>query len=236
MRRVFIFIVFAALFALSCQKIFFNEDEGQREINLEDFHSVRITGIYNLVLIQDSTNKLVVTGRNDINSINAVVKNDTLIISNHIKKSFNTEKNRLDLHFRTLTHLVTSDPVNVSTTGSIKTDHFLFEAIGEIAEVRLAIDCDFLYAMTSANTLGYIHFTGKANGCLLWNRYGSSMIADSLLCKEAEVYNESIGNVNVNATDNIKAFIRGPGNICYHGAPVIKVMETTGAGKLIRLD
>jgi len=90
--------------------------------------------------------------------------------------------------------------------------------------------------LTSPNTLGYIHFTGKANGCLLWNRYGSSMIADSLLCKEAEVYNESIGNVNVNVTDNIKAFIRGPGNICYHGAPVIKVMEATGAGKLIRLD
>jgi hypothetical protein len=178
----------------------------------------------------------VVTGRNDINSIDAIVSNDTLIIGNHKKKSLNPEKNRLDLHFRTLNHLVTYDPVTVSTKGTIKASHFLYEAIGEIAEVRLAIDCDFLYALTSANTLGYIHFAGKADGCLLWNRYGSSMFADSLFCREAEVYNESVGNINVNAAENITAFIRGPGNICYHGTPVIKVIETRGSGKLIRLD
>lgn len=235
MIRLLICLVFASFFVLSCQEIFFNEDEGQREISLEDFHSVKITGIYNLVLIQDSANRLVVTGRNDINSIDAIVKNDTLIIGNHKNKSLNPEKNRLDLHFRTLNHLVTYDPVTVSTKGTIKTSHFLYEAIGEIAEARLAIDCDFLYALTSANTLGYINFAGKADGCLLWNRYGSSMFADSLFCKDAEVYNESVGNINVNATDNITAYIRGPGNICYHGTPVIKVMETRGSGKLIRL-
>jgi hypothetical protein len=236
MRRWLIYIVFASLFVLSCQKIFYNEDTGQREIRLEDFHSVKISGIYNLVLIQDSANKLVISGKNDINDIDAIVKNDTLIISNHKKKSLNPEKNRLDLHFRSLSHLVTFDPVTVTTEGTIKADRFLYEAIGEIAEVRLVIDCNFLYTLTSANTLGYIHFTGQTDGCLLWNRYGSRIFADSLVCKDAEVYNESVGDVNVNATGNLKAFIRGPGNICYHGTPVIDVVEKRGTGRLVRLD
>jgi hypothetical protein len=45
-----------------------------------------------------------------------------------------------------------------------------------------------------------------------------------------------VGDVNINASDNIEAFIRGPGNICYYGHPVINLVEKRGTGKIIRLD
>jgi len=62
------------------------------------------------------------------------------------------------------------------------------------------------------------------------------MYADSLHCKDAIIYNDSVGDVNINASDNIEAFIRGPGNICYYGNPVINLAEKRGTGKIIRLD
>jgi hypothetical protein len=236
MRNFLIYIVITSLSVLSCQKIFFNEDEGTRELILEDFHSVKISGIYDLVLIQDSTNRLVVSGSNDINSIDAIVRDDTLIIDNHKGMALNPDKNRLALHFSNLSHIVTFDPVTVSNRGTIKADLIIYEAKGEIAEVRLVIDCNNLYVFNSANTLGYFHFIGKAGSCVFWNRYGSAIFADSLISKDAEVYNESVGDVNVNASDNLKAFILGSGNICYHGTPAIAIAEKSGAGRLMKLD
>ncbi len=235
MKSSLIYIVLASFFILSCQRILFNEDERSVEQILGNFHAVRISGIYNIVLIQDSLNKLVISGKNDINSISAVIKDDTLIIDDHKKMPFNPNKNRLALHFSNLEYLVTYDPVNVSNTDTIKTDRFQYDAIGEIAQVKLAIDCNSFIFANSANTLGYFYFKGKAGYCSFFNRYGCSIFADSLYTKDAEITNESVGDVHINASDNIKAFIRGPGNICYYGNPVIEIAEKRGDGKMIRL-
>jgi hypothetical protein len=236
MKSFLIYLVLASFFIISCQKIFFNEDESTRELFFEDFHAVKISGIYNIVLIQDSANRLVITGKNDINSIDAVINDDTLIIEDHKKMSFNPSKNTLALHFSDLEYMVSYDPVNVSNTDTIKADQFLYAAIGEIAEVRLVVDCNYFLVVNSANTLGYFYFNGKANNCTFFNRYGCSIFADSLSCKNAEIVNESVGDVYINASENIKAFIWGPGNIYYYGTPVIEIAEKRGDGKIIRLD
>jgi hypothetical protein len=128
------------------------------------------------------------------------------------------------------------DPVNVSNTDTIRADQFNVVAVGEIAEVRLVFKCNHFYVVNNSNTLGYFHFIGKAESCWIWNRYGSCMYADSLICKEAAVYNESVGDVNINASALINASIRGPGNIYYHGNPVINIIEKRGKGNVLRID
>jgi hypothetical protein len=236
MKKFLICIVLGSLLIVSCQKIFFNEEEGTREISLEDFHDVKISGIFNLVLVQDSTDKLVITGKNDIGSVDAITVNDTLIIDDHKKRSFNPDKNSLVLHFTHIEQLELFDPVRLTNRDTIKAENFRFFAIGEIAEVKIVIKCNSLLLATNSNTLGYIYFNGIADNCWIWNRYGSCIYADSLQCNDATIYNESVGDVNINAADNINAFIRGPGNIGYYGNPVITISEKRGTGKLIRLD
>ena len=236
MKNILKYVILAAFLTTSCQKLLFNHDEGTREISLNDFHAANIAGIYNFVLIQDSTNRLVITGKNDINSITAIIKDDTLIIDDHRKRSFDTEKNSLALHFSNLEQIIFSGPVNVTNRDTIKADNFTFEATGEIAEVRLVIKCNQFVGLNNSNTLGYLHFIGKAQSCWIWNRYGSCMFADSLLCKTAVVYNNSVGDVNVNASDYIEVFIRSSGNIGYRGDPVIKISENRGGGRLIHLN
>jgi hypothetical protein len=219
---------------ISCQKVFFNEKEITRVIGLGNFHAAEIHGIYNVVLIQDSTNRLVIKGTNDVSTIDAVASNDTLIIKNNKKLSLNMEKNTLELHFKNLEYLMTNNPVNVTSTDTIKAVNFKYLALGEIAEVTLLVDCNYFLVVTSANTLGYFHIYGRANSCTLWQRYGSSILAGTLLCKKAEVINGSVGDMYVNASENINVSLLGQGNIYYYGAPLIEIAEGKGSGKLIR--
>jgi hypothetical protein len=236
MKRLIIYLVLISSFTLSCQKLLFNEDESTRDLYLGDFHAMKITGIYNILLIQDSTNRLVITGKNKINSVDVTIINDTLVINDPKKLSFNPNKNTLAIHFSNLNYMVTYDPVNVSNEDTIKADQFVFAAIGEIAEVKMVIDCRSFYIVNSSNTLGFFHFNGRAENCTFYNRYGSSIFADSLTCKNAEIINASVGVVNVNASEHINAYIFGKGNIYYHGNPVIDIVEKRGDGKIIRLD
>ncbi len=220
----------------SCQKIFFNDEEGTRVIQLDDFVAADISGIFDIVLIQDSTNKLVITGKKDITSITAVVKNNTLVIDDHKKMTVNPDKNTLTIHFTNIEHLVSNDPVFISNTDTIKADKFIYEGIGEIAEARLVVDCNYFLIVNSANTLGYSFISGYAKAAVLFNRYGSSIFAGELFCSDVEAINGSVGDIYLSASDNVTASIKGPGNIYYHGKPAVKIVEQTGSGKIIPLD
>jgi len=232
MKKILYFIFLLLLFS-SCQEILFNDNEQKKELLLENFNVVRIFGLYNIVLIQDSTDRVVINGKNDVNSITAVVINDTLTIDDHKNLSFNPNKNTLFLHFKDLKYLITYDPVNVLNLDTIKVLNFLFDAIGEIAEVKLVIDCDYFQLHNSANTLGHFYISGKSNSCMFFNRYGCSIYADSLFCKNGKIINESVGDVYVNVSERLYIFIWGPGNIYYYGTPQIDLVEKKDKGKVI---
>lgn len=219
----------------SCQKILFDDDEGTRTLLTGEFSSVRIKGICNLVLVQDSTEKIVISGSNNIDAVKADVVNDTLLIVDGKGFSLNTAKNTIELHFTTLEHLVTYDPVNLTNKGILKGDRISWDGIGEIAEASLAIDCNLFIFCNSANTLGSVKLSGKAETLVVFNRYGGNVQADRLVCRNADITNESAGDVYVNASDRLIAYIWGPGNIYYHGDPVTDIREIKGTGQLIRI-
>jgi len=235
--KILTFIIAVVLILnISCQRILFNEQEEMREIKLNAFHAVTFSGIYNIILVQDSTNKLIMKGRNHIGSIDALIMNDTLMVDDHKKMSFNTNKNNLELHFKNLNFIRTYDPVSISGSDTIRTDRLSIETLGEIAEVKMNLRCNSLDVATSANTLGYQHYYGKTDFCYFFSRYGSSFFADSLICRSAIVYNESIGDVRINVSDYLQVFIWGNGNIYYKGSPVIDYSEKRGKGQVIRLN
>jgi hypothetical protein len=85
------------------------------------------------------------------------------------------------------------------------------------------------------NTLGNFHICGKSDFADLSVRYGASMDARELKCTEAEVYNSSAGDIYVNASGSLRAYISGTGNIFYYGNPALEIMEKTGEGRPIRI-
>jgi hypothetical protein len=219
----------------SCQELFFKGKEETRNITLGNFHKVIFTGIYDIVLVQDSLNRLVITGKNNINSIDAVIINDTLIINDHKKMSLNPGRNNLELHFTSLDQMITYDPVNVSNKDTIRADFFQYDALGEISETNLVINCNYLIVYTSFNSLGYLYLKGRADFCDLSARYGCSIFAGDLHCLNGEILNESVGDIYANVSGNIKAHLRGTGNIYCYGNPVIDIADQRGSGKIITI-
>lgn len=219
----------------SCQKILFDDNEETRTMITGEFSSSRIKGICNLVLVQDSTDRIVISGSNNINAVKADVVNDTLLVDNGRGFSLNTAKNTIELHFTTLEHLVTYDPVNLTNKGTLQGDRFSWDGIGEIAEASLALDYDLFIFCNSANTLGLVKLSGKVETLVVFNRYGSSVLADGLSCRNADITTESAGDVYLNASEGLTAYIWGPGNIYYYGDPVTDIREVKGTGRLIRI-
>jgi len=229
-----IYIVLISLFFTSCQELLFNDAEITRDISLEQFHAVKISGIYDIVFIQDGTHRLVISGKNNVNAFSAEVINDTLFLDDNKGITLNTGRNRIELHLTDLYYIVTYDPVNFSTIGSIRTTDLLFEAIGEISEGKMTVECNNLIVVNSANTLGYMIFNGSSENCTFFIRYGGAVFADSLFCRNAEVTTESVGDVFVNASETLDVSLLGPGNVYYYGNPVVTITEKRGNGNAIR--
>jgi hypothetical protein len=229
-------LIFTTLFFFSsCGKIL-SEDEIIVKPDLENFSVARIEGIYNIVLVQDTINMVILSGNEHLNSISAMVINDTLNIRDHRNICLKPGRNDLEIHFRNLKYLITMDAVYVANTDTLRAETFYYDALGEISETDLLINCNYLYLCTSANTLGNIKLRGKAEYLSVFNRYGSSVIASDLQCREVYVTSQSIGNDYVNARDFLQVYLRGQGNIFYCGRPVTDIAERTGSGNLIRIN
>ncbi len=231
---------FAAITILIGCKGIFSSDEGntvRKEINLDDFSNIEIDGIFNIVLKQDTVYKLTLEGAEDfINDIDARVKDGTLIIEDRHQDLFRIEEiPDLYLHFKDIRYLWTFSPVKISCEDTLKLDWFYFYPVGEIGEAELTVQCNFFGMDNSANTLGRFFIRGMAQTAKFYNRYGSSVHADSLTSRVVHVYNESVGDVYVYADDLLEVFIWGPGNIYYTGDPDVQIMEKRSSGQVLKL-
>lgn len=235
MNKIQVVLIFLLLSLISCQELLFSDEEEIREISLGEFRNVSVRGIYNIVLIQDSTDRIIISGCNKTEKTEAETQNDTLYITDRNRINVKPGRNTLYLHFTGIEYLETCDPANVTSADTIRTDRFSWDAIGEIAEGNIDIKCSDLLMCTSANTLGTFKFRGEAENCSFFIRYGSILDAGSLKSRSAGITNDSAGDVIVNASEYLTANIWGSGNILYYGDPVTELTEQKGSGRLIKL-
>jgi hypothetical protein len=218
----------------------FTSDEGEiirKELSLDEYRYISIYGIYHLILKQDTIHRLTMEGTADvIADIEAQVISDTLVIRDAHKDLFRIEeKPTLYLQFSDLACLCTHNPAKVTNEDTLKLDHFYYYSIGEIGEASLTVECNYFGLDNSANTLGRFHIRGRTHIAKFFNRYGSSIYADSLVSQIVQVFNESIGDVYVNAAELLEIYIWGPGNIYYLGNPVIEIVENKNSGQVLKM-
>jgi hypothetical protein len=232
---IIIYIYFLLFAGTSCSKMIFSDEELSRQIFTGHFSDVTIDGTFDIILIQDSANMVIARGKNKINAIEAECIDNLLRIKDNSKFPVEPGRNTIELHLTEIKHLVTYGPVFLTTSDTLHGDRISWDGIGEIAEARLLINCNLFVFCNSANTLGNIDLIGKATSLDVFNRYGGNVFADSLECRYAEITNESIGDVHVNVSVRLEAYIWGPGNIYYRGDPRTDIREIKGTGKLIKI-
>ena len=207
---------------------------------LAEFNSILVRDIFNLILVQDSLNMIVLEGgENLLPNVTTDVKNDTLIINNTTKCNWlrDYDKIKLFIHFTNLEYLVTYDPVKVISYDTVKCDSLEYYAIGEIGEADLILDCGYFRFDDSFNTLGHFKFRGRADKSRFFVNYGSSLYADSLISRNADIFYKTIGEIYIHVTEHLRVWIWGSGNIYYTGNPdLVEVIEKKSTGILIKAD
>jgi len=244
MRKTVLFIIILIII-YSCEKessncLVSSGNVVNQEILLEDFNCVAVMDIFNVILIQDTLHKVIIEGgENILRHVETIVKNDTLIVQHSIRCNWfrDYEKINLYIYFCQLNHIVTYSPVRIVSTDTISCNRLEYFALGEIGEADMILNCDYLRFDGSYSTLGQFKFKGKSAKSRFYVNYGSSLFADSLISKDADIFFKTIGDIRVYVTDHLRVWIWGPGSVYYSGNPVkVEIMEKKSTGNLIKVD
>jgi hypothetical protein len=242
MRLAFVFAILVAV--SSCKK---SEDRScwktvgdlsTKEINLEPFDKIKLNAHIQYLLVQDSTDKLIIRGgKNLLNFVKAEMVEDVLEISNENKCNFlrdYDQKITVEIHFTNLINIHFEGSERLWGSGKLKFDWLTLLIRDGAGPVDLDFDAQYINTILS-HGFGSFKFTGstnKANFNIRSNGYGDAfglVVNDSIT-----VISKTQGNVKVNADGAIlKAQTEADGDIMYKGIPSSILFNQYGKGKLI---
>lgn len=210
------------------------------ELALPDFEKLHIGPKLEVVLIQDTVNKLVIEGRkNLVNLITADINEDGyLVIKNNNKcdfiRSYKNNKITLKVHFVQLYRLHFEGTEDLTTQGIINTSTFAMDIQEGGATAYLNINCTDLFVNQG---YGYGNFVLSGNCtnakiCVISNGYGDSKglsVSNNLI-----VLSDSPVFTPVNAGGaKTSVQINNSGDVMYIGTPASLELVQYGTGQLI---
>jgi len=236
--RLNIFIILFIIYLCSCKKDIY-ENFALLQINGE-YNFIFTNGICDIRLKNDTISKIVIEYNPENHFIKNKIFNDTLYLNFEIRHGLKPIKNKplVNIFFRDIKKLVTRGPSYVFSDDTIKFTNIVYYSIGEIGSANLKLNCNIFDMANSANTLGHYYFKGIVNYLILYNRYGSTIFADSVNANNALIINESAGDVYVNVKKQLDVYIQGTGNIfCKNKPEILNIIEDRGkGGKIIFLN
>lgn len=242
--RIVSVILLAVVFLNSCKKA---EDrtcmksagsETTIEVSLPSFEKVKLGPHINFTLVQDTINKMIVTGgENLVKHISSDFVDDEMVIENNNKCNFlRSYKKEIDVevHFVDIKHLTFEGTRPLNMIGTLTTDYFLLLLRDGAGTVNMDLNC---LNTTVVATHGWTNFdlSGNTNYLKLeirGNGFGSSYdlnVADSI-----NVISHSSENIKVNSNNvPLRAEIDGVGDVWYKGIPSVINVTQYGEGELL---
>lgn len=208
------------------------------EIPLVSFDKMLLKEHLIYVLVQDTVNKVVLSGgENLLNFIEVDVTDGMLTLSNENRCNFlrsYKKKVTAEIHFKTLINLEFIGTEELSNKGTLELGWFTMLIRDGAGPVKLNMHADAVFA-TISHGWGDFTFTGEVNHANLNVRsngfcdtYGLN-VADSLI-----VISKTQGAIRVNANNaQLFAETNADGNIYFKGSPVSKSFNRYGKGDLI---
>jgi hypothetical protein len=242
-----LFLLLFAVFLVSCKK---PEDrkcakatgeETSLEIPLDTFDKLYLHEHLVYELIQDSTDKVVLTGgKNLLNHVAVNVSDGLLDISNENRCSFlrsYKKKIKAEIHFTSLINIHFEGTEPLTNKDILKFDWLTFLIRDGAGSVSLNMDAQQIYA-TISHGWGDFAFTGNvqyANLNIRSNGYCDLFgmnISDSVT-----VVSNTQGDVKISAQGiKLKAQTLSDGDIYYKGAPSLIEFDKISNGELIKVN
>lgn len=238
--KALIYLVISLLSASCIDEALFNGGVVvSKTQNLSDYSTIEIESSFEIELISDTVNKVVVScGENLQPFIKIEVVNDILYLKHEIKNNWsrNYERVKLELHTRPFGVISVRKPVRIYTTRVYKAPSFGFVDYMKYSELDLDIDVDDCMVVMSSDNFGQYKVRGTAKRANFWG-WGSCLVrADSLITDHCYILHRGMGNVYVNSTGQLNADIQSTGNVYYTGNPAQINFQRKGSGNLIKMD
>ncbi len=223
------------LLASSCN-LEFKRGNGNIEINVTDinkFESLSIGGNYEVILIKDDDNKVIIETDNNLHDfINIEVFNGTLNINNiHQLKS--SEGINIEVHYGKLNDIFSTGTSHINNEGILISDQLSINLSGAGA-IDLEVDVNEL--KTNLTGAGVMSVSGEADYLETHISGAGGLRAFELITNNAEINVSGLGGVEVFTNEKLVITISGLGGVIYAGNPKIIEKRITGYGKIKQAD
>lgn len=199
--------------------------------------TLQIEGVYEIILIQDTINKIVVNGpERVVNKTDLKTEDGKIIIDT---RSNGQMFHPREANTRLYIHVTSIKLINVYETCSIHTPEPLtgYE-IGVVNKARtmdvdLKLNCTVFYYWNNP-VGGQIVLHGQVNELKFWNAGLARVDASDLQAEFAIADNGSQNDCVLNARQQITYSLTSVGNIYYYGNPALQRDKVTGTGQILR--
>lgn len=213
-------------------------EDSTKEITLPSFNQLELGPHLKYVLVQDSTDKLVLNGGvNLLNHVNADVTDKLLTISNGNKCNFlrNYSKEiEVEIHFTDLINIHFEGTKEFKCSSKLNLNDLSFTIRDGAGKVNLDLNANSL-SLVITHGWGNFDIDGDVNFLKLnVNSNGFGNTEGLTVTDSVYVISKSSEDVFVNTNNTLfRAEIGSNGNIYYKGAPVSLDLNKYGTGELI---
>lgn len=235
------YIVLFVLLLAGCEKsALFDAGPGSaKEFVFDgDISTIEVKQIFEITLVKDTVNKVIaIGGDNLLKQLDFRLKDQTLYLDHSIKYNWSRpyEKIKLELHVRSFDLMNIRESIKLSTRGQFKSENFSFIDWSKFSEVDVDVDVQTCNIIMTSDNFGSFKVKGKAINAEVWG-WGSCFVhADSLVAENCHVLHRGIGDVYVNATNQLSIALESSGNVYYAGTPKTITLERQhSSGRLIK--
>ena len=227
MLKSILFISIPLLFLSCTETIKGDGNLTSEERTVESFTDVKVSGMFDVVLVQGEPSVLIETDQNLLEHISTEVREEVLTVSSG-DKYFNTDQLVITVFYRSLEEVKISGACELVTNGSINSDELLVDISGA-AEADLTLNVTKFRMELSGG--GEIELHGLAEDVEIDISGAAEVHAFNLESKTAEISVSGAGDVEINASEKLEVDISGAGEVDYKGDPEIK-QNISGVGEL----
>ncbi|MGB3590323.1 MAG: head GIN domain-containing protein [Nonlabens sp.] len=201
----------------------------QEERLIGDFDTVKVFDLINVTMIQATTNKIVISGKNS-DDVQVVQRDDILKIRMQLDEQFDGNDTQVTLYYVAIKEIDANEGAVIEFTDTIKQDMLTVEA-QEGANIQGDVDVEILEVR--AVTGGIVELSGKAANQDISVYTGGIVNNRALKSKNTDASVRAGGEVELYATDYVDLKTRAGGAIHVYGDPKEVDKSRILGGKII---
>jgi len=200
---------------------------------VSDFHRIDISGVYKVVLKQDSSLSVTITADDNLfKYIKTNVSGGKLHIYN--KRNFcNTGELTVSIGVRNLDELGASGVVEVESDGKINTKDMRFDLSGAS---KITMDLNAANVVTSGTGASELNLKGQATSHEIDLSGDCKVYALDFVVGSCDIQSSGVGHSEVDVLNSLSVHSSGASEVKYRGNPSNVTNEKSGASSIEKVE